>query len=542
MKAFAIGLLGVLVAGNVSQARDITTSPGSGSSQLDIKVVEPPSARAPLDAQKLYKISVSCKKTNQPLPEESFWDPLIHKEETTAHYVAFSNDAADPDPAAAGKIKMPTALLRMAHLYSFKGEERYYGMRSCPEPFVVEGSTPVYMTPVAAYSSTHTPGFMSQIGYQVAKLIPILASVFQPTLLAPDVSKQITAFPQTEDPIKAIVKTFDKTRSFGEGIKMRTGTYTVTTKYSSTTITVENIASIVLAKPASLQKGFRDQLKSAPEKIPADKVATTCGQIAASLKPLGFTETEDIPFALTYLASQSVVTKGKILECLGDDYAANAVKLGPVLWGLIRESVRLKQDDIDNIQPTFSGIESSIYKLILNMSRISKNGADMVPGDLASLKTMTAEKIKVIDNTPDGYFAGINKEVEASALVDLFTGNKDGEGKDRKYFRFGCYAAIGDKSGPGIDPAPVAFLAFNIGKTEMKAKPSDAVFVRVIYKRKLVSELRIHNDAAWIKANLDAKDWDCNGLEVTKPATSSHESPQAQRLGLAAASQPAVSQ
>lgn len=276
-------------------------------------------------------------------------------------------------------------------------------------------------------------------------------------------------------------------------------------------------------------------MKSAPEKIPADKVATTCGQIAASLKPLGFTEEEDIPFALTYLASQSVVTKGKILECLGDDYAANAAKLGPVLWGLIRGSVRLTQDDVDNVQPTFSAIESGVYKLILNMSRISKNGADMVPGDFASLKTMTAEKVKVIDNTPDGHFAGVNKEVESSALVDLFTGNKDGEGKDRKYFRFGCYAAISEKSGPGIDPAPVAFLAFNIAKTDTTAKPSDAVFVRVIYKRKLVSELRIHNDAAWIKANLDAKGWDCNGLEVTKPAAASNESPQGRRLGLAAA-------
>lgn len=538
MKAFVIGLIGVLAVGNVSQARDIATSPGDGSSQLDIKVVEPPSSRAALEAQKLYKITVNCKATNQPLPEESFWDPIVRKEETTAHFVAFSNDAAEPDTSATGKIKMPTVLLRMAHLYSFKGQERYYGMRSCPEPFVVEGSTPVYMTPVAAYSSTHTPGFMSQIGYQVAKLIPILASVFQPTLLAPDVSKQITAFPQTEDPIKAIVKTFDKTRSFGEGIKMRTGTYTVTTKYSVTTITVENIASIVLAKPASLQKGFRDQLKSAPEKIPADKVATTCGQIAASLKPLGFTEEEDIPFALTYLASQSVVTKGKILECLGDDYAANAAKLGPVLWGLIRRSVRLTQDDVDNAQPTFSAIESSVYKLILNMSRISKNGAGTVPGDLASLKTMTAEKVKVIDNTPDGHFAGINKEVESSALVDLFTGNKDGEGKDRKYVRFGCYAAIGEKSGPGIDPAPVAFLAFNIPKTDTTAKPSDAVFVRVIYKRKLVSELRIHNDAAWIKANLDAKGWDCNGLEVTKPAGASSESLQGRQLGSAGVSEP----
>ena len=522
MKAFAVGLLGVLAVSHVSQARDITTSPGSRSSQLDIKIVEPPSARAPLDAQKLYKISVSCKATNQPLPEESFWDPLIHKEETTAHFVAFSNDAADPDPSAAGKIKMPSALLRMAHLYSFKGEERYYGMRSCPEPFVVEGSTPVYMTPVAVYSSTHTPGFLSQIGYQVAKLIPILASVFQPTLLTPDVGKQITAFPQTEEPIKSIVKTFDKTRSFGEGIKMRTGTYTVETKYSRATITVENIASIVLAKPASLQKGFRDQLKSAPEKIPADKIATTCGQIAASLKPLGFTETEDIPFALTYLASQSVVTKGKILECLGDDYADNAVKLGPVLWNLIRASVRLKQEDVDNIQPTFGAIESSIYKLVLNLSRISKNGAVNVPDDVASLKGLTAEKIKVVDNTPDRNFAGIDKQVESSALADLFTANKDGEGKDRQYLRFGCYAAISDKSGSGVDSAPVAFLAFNISRTDAKAKPADAVFVRVIYKRKLVSEMRIHKEAAWIKVNLDAKDWDCNGLEVTKPQVASN--------------------
>jgi hypothetical protein len=298
---------------------------------------------------------------------------------------------------------------------------------------------------------------------------------------------------------------------------MRTGTYTVETKYSRATVTVERIESIVLAKPPSLQKGFRDQLKSAPEKIPADKISTTCGQIAASLKTLGFTEGEDIPFALTYLASQSVVTKGKVLECLGDDYAANAVKLGPVLWGLIRQSVKLTQDDVDNVQPSFSGIESSIYKLVLNMSRISKNGADMVPDDVASLKTMTAEKIRVVDNTPDGYFAGLNKEVGAAALVDLFTANKDGEGKDRKYFRFGCYAAIAEKSGPGIDSAPVAFLAFNIGKTDTKAKPSDAVFVRVIYKRRLVSELRIHKEAAWIKANLDAKEWDCNGLEVSKP-------------------------
>jgi hypothetical protein len=306
-----------------------------------------------------------------------------------------------------------------------------------------------------------------------------------------------------------ILSTFNKDDSFGKGFDLDVGRYIVATDYNEITITVSKVDSVVLAKPTSLQETFRAQLKSAPEQIKTDSVGSTCLGISTALKEAGFSEREDIPYALAYLSSK-LSNKPKMAECLqATDSTTAALRLGAVLWRWIPKPLVLTPDYIDKIQPSsFADAKVRIYNLIVALSRITKGDPARAAEGLAQLKLLATEKIRLVDSIDD-YLGGSADLAPADLAKRLI---------DNKYLRFGCMAPVGDKNGLGLSKGVGSFLVIKAPAEAVSAKLSDVLPVHVLFQGALISEIVAFQEPDWAKINLDANEGNCNGFKLTSPA------------------------
>ena len=375
---------------------------------------------------------------------------------------------------------------------------------------MVSGTQPLYLSAVVGYSTTNTPGVIIKVGYSVAKLIPILWSIFQTDVIPAPVGRKISSVGDTKGPMEDILSTFNKDESFGKGFNLDVGRYIVATDYNKITITVSKFDSVVLAKPSSLQETFRAQLKTAPEQIKTDSVGSTCLSIAGALKEAGFSEKEDIPYALVYLSSK-LGSKPKMIECLqATDSTASAVQLGAVLWGWIPKAVTLTKDYIDGLQPSsFGDAKIRIYNFIVALSRITKGDQTRAAEGLSQLKLLATEKIKLVDSVDD--YLGGSSDLGAAELAQRFVNNK--------YLRFGCMAPVSDKNGLGYSNGVGSFLIIKAPADAVTAKLGDALPTHVVFKGGLISEIVVFQEPGWTKTNLDANEGNCNGFKLTSPAT-----------------------
>jgi hypothetical protein len=463
----------------------------------------------------IYRVSFECG-PRAALPKRTVIDLVVLKTVTTSHSIVFSTDLVSTDPAT-GKGKMPDKPLRMITPFAIKGGNilDFRSPHLCPSPFVIAGSKPVYVYPVASYSTMNEPGVILEVGYGLLKLVPTLWAVFSPI---PDpISKKISSSANSEDPTKSILSKFNQDKSYTSGFQIDEGRFIITTDYSQVIVTVARIPSIVKAIPSSFQEDFRTQLASAKEQIKPDDVQATCLQIATALKEVGFSEDEDIPYALTALSSK-LGKREKMVDCLGQCYVESALKLGGILWSWIPKQLQLTEQYVSSIQPsTFQDAKGRIYDLVVAMSRISKGDAARKPEGLSILKLVAKDKITLVDKTPDLILAR-SGELNSGDIAQSFI--------DSQYRRFGCMTPVGDANGKGYDRAVGSFLAIKANIDVNGAEIGDALPVHVVFANGLVSELYMYNERAWAATNAKANDGNCNGFMLRNspaPANTDHQ-------------------
>jgi hypothetical protein len=466
-----------------------------------------PGARSQRQDHQLYRIDFTCKANPIPLPQKKVFDLVALHSVTTSHSVVISKDYV---PADTGKLKIPDKPLRLLTPYSMNGSNLADNRAICPkDPLVISGTQPLYLVATVSYSTTNTPGAIVKIGYAIAKLIPALWSIFQPEVIPATIGRKISSVGDTQDPMKDILSTFNKDDSFGKGFSLDVGRYIVATDYSEITITVSSFDSVAKEKPTSLQENFRAQLKTAPEQIKADSVGSTCVGIAAALKEAGFSENEDIPYALVYLSSK-LGSKPKMVECLqATDSATSAIQLGPILWAWIPKVVVLTKDYVDGVQPSsFADAKLRIYNFIVALSRITKGDQARAAEGLSQLKLIATEKIKLTDSIDD--YLGGSADLGPADLAQRLM--------DKKYLRFGCMAPVGEKNGLGMSNGVGSFLIIKASADATSADLSDALPVHVVFKGGLISGIIAFQEPGWTKTNLDANEGNCNGFKLKGPA------------------------
>jgi hypothetical protein len=470
-----------------------------------------PGAHTQREDHVLYRIDFACKSKASPLPQKNVFNIVAMHSVTTSHSVVISKDYVPADTS--GKLKLPEKPLRLLTPYAMNGSNVVDNRSICPsDPIVLSGTQPLYLVATVSYSTTNTPGAIIKIGYSIAKLIPALWSIFQPEVIPADIARKVSSVGDTKGPMEDILSTFNEDDSYGKGFNLDVGRYVVATDYNEITITVSKMESVALSKPTSLQENFRAQLKSAPEQIKPESIGTTCVTIAGALKEAGFSEKEDIPYALTYLSSR-LGSKPKMVECLAEAKAIDtALQLGDILWKWIPRAVVLTKDYIDGLQPSsFSDAKARIYNFIVALSRITKGDPARAAEGLAQLKLVASEKIKIIDSVDD--YLGGSAELAPADLAQRLI--------NQKYFRFGCMAAVGDKNGLGLSEGIGSFLIIKAAADATSAPLSDALLVHVVFKGGLISGIVAFQEPSWAKTDLDANEGNCNGFKLTSPAIAS---------------------
>lgn len=493
--------------------------------------IQTPGPHQALKDHALYEVKVTCSRGQSLTSNDNILDAIadfvLHHNESANQYIVIGNDLAVPDPSDAKKIKLPEKAISILPVFSIKDTSVVSNFGACSRSIYVQGTQKIYLIPTVSWSSQYTPGPGLTALYQASKLISPLWSIFNPAAIPAAIASKITNAQATEDPIKSILTTMNKDANYGETVRLRTGRYIIATKYSKITLDVSPLPSIVMAASDDLRRDFRAALDSAPQKIATTGFETTCGQIATVLTGAGFSEKEDIPYALTYLSANALNTKEDMIKCLGKPYAARAARLsGPVLWQWINETKRFSETEANTVwppnsvepplQPAFSTIEDTIDALVRSLSRVTKNrDADgkALPQYVNELKATMAPTIAVVDKTSEALFDGLPPQ-DASALGDTML--------KRSYARFGCYAEVTDKFGTNTDGARVLFVMFKVAKDAPSPVTLDkASGVRVLFGTGgLVSQLVVTDRQQAIRAALDANTWNCNGLAVTKPPAS----------------------
>ncbi len=449
-------------------------------------------------------------------------DFFVHRNESANQYIIIGNDIAVPDTSDPGKVKLPDKAISIVPVFSIKDRSAVDNFGACPKSLYVQGTQKIYMIPTVAWSSQFTEGAGLAGLYEASKLISPLWSLFNPAAIPAAVATKITNVQATEDPIKNILAKMNADQNYGTTVRLGSGRYIIRTKYSTVTMQVSQIGSIVTAISDDLRRDFRAALDAAPQKIPATNFQDMCGQIATTLQGAGFSQNEDIPYALTYLASGALSTKADLFRCLGI-YAVRAASLGNILWSWIPEAKRMTEDEANIVtdpnlpgpalQPDFSRIEGVLDDFVRDLSRVAKNldsNGKPSPQYIAELKTTMAPTVIINDKTEAAQFDSM-QPLDAQKLSEAMVG--------KGYFRFGCYAQITEKFGNNTDGAVAMFIAFKVAKDASSPVTLDsALGVRVLFgKGALISQLTFIEKRPAIAAALDANSWNCN-LVVQKPS------------------------
>ncbi|MCP3462143.1 hypothetical protein [Bradyrhizobium sp. CCGUVB23] len=454
---------------------------------------------------------------------DAIGDFFLHHNDSANQYIIVGNDSAVVDATDPGKIKLPEKAISIVPVFSIKDQSVVDNFDACQKSIYVQGTQKIYLIPTVAWSSHFTEGAGLSALYQASKLISPLWSLFNPAAIPAAIASKISNAQATEDPIKSILSQMNADQNYGTTIRLRTGRYIIKTKLSTVTLNVSQIPSIVGATSDDLRRDFRAALDAAPQKIPSTNFEGVCSQIATTLQGAGFSQDQDIPYALTHLASGALSSKGDLIRCLGI-YAVRATRLGNILWSWIPEAKRVTEEEASIVtdpnlpgpalQPDFSRVEGVLDDFVRDLSRTAKNldsNGKPLPQYVSELKTTMAPTVIINDRTEAAQFDSM-QPLDAQRLGEALIA--------QHYFRFGCYAQITEKFGSNTDGAAAMFIAFKVGKdTPSPVSLDTALGVRVLFgKGGLVSQLTFTDKRPAIMAALDANGWNCN-LVVQKPTS-----------------------
>jgi hypothetical protein len=164
-----------------------------------------PGSHSQREDHRLYRVDFVCKARATPLPQNKIIDLLALRSVTTTHSLVISRDYSPAD--ATGKFKIPEKPLRLLTPYSMNGSNVADNRKICPQdPLVISGTQPVYLVGVVSHLTTNSPGVIVKIGYQIAKLITPLWSIFQPEVIPALIGRKIASVGETEYPLKEIIQ------------------------------------------------------------------------------------------------------------------------------------------------------------------------------------------------------------------------------------------------------------------------------------------------------------------------------------------------
>jgi len=484
--------------------------PASAQSFIPMKVA-PKVVKGPLVDGSIYAVDIKCQKTGN---LEGAIDRNIIFTNTRTHMVLISTTAPT---AAPGGDKLPDSTVAAVQVFSVDKGTTFVDRTDCDQHFLLAGGKRYYLVGAINILDDFSSSPAGTIISNLAAVATPLFSLFTGDPLPAIVATKISNVQSLVTPFQNILAVLNRGKNLTKVVDgLRVGTYLVTTDYTTVTVSVRLVPSIVLDDNSDFRVDFRGQINSAPEKLDATNIDKSCQSVRGGLTESSFTATADVAYALIALGARAGLTRNQILQCLTRDYASVAAKFPDAVWISFPVGLRFTQDIVDNVlpksswppQPEFDAIRSSLALTVTALAQYARNNPKP-PSAVATLNKYFAPSVQIVDNTSDFKITNLTDPIDRLKAIDAIVA--------KGYIRFGCFAATSDTTDKAVDGATAMLLAFNAPNEATTTTIDKAIVLRPIFDNRIITTLIVSVNRGYMTSVLNDRGYDCNGFTVEKP-------------------------
>ena len=501
---------------SASLAAILTTSASFAQSNYPVKIY--PDDHGPLAIDTLYAIEVHCAQGPVPFPQTTLPGPLPNTSMKISHAVVVSTANVN-GPAAIASL--PVSAVAVAVPYSVDtasasaNQQTSFG--SCDANYLIEGPASLYLTAIYSEASTTNPGTIADAFHSFVSVVTSLAPVVAGGPLGAAAAKTLSAVDGALPPLTKLFQDLfpSDARNYQRTQRLFVGSPSVATQFSTTTVTVRPLTSVVFDKGNPDKPYFKALTKfidGIKANGPPDEKA--CGGLRFNLAQAGFKSPDDQAYALARFAlNNNAGSKAAVAECLGAlCSAAIAQPMDDVLWN---EEFRLNKPDEPDCksvmppvgqqpvpaQPPWASVGPIVKDLSILYGQYSSDAAP--PATFTQFTdTNFANSVGVVDKTSYALF-GATSSTDARSLFNFLKG--------KSFLRLGCWAGVDDPT--MFYGARASVVSAKISKVGAAAPITDAIAVFPFWSDGKIAKIVVSDDASDITTTI-GKLTSCSGFTV----------------------------
>jgi hypothetical protein len=391
-------------------------------------------------------------------------------------------------------------------------------VQGCKANYLIKGPASLYLTALYGESSTPIPGTLADAVKTVASIATSLAPVVTGASLGINAAKALSGVEDALPPLQTLFQDlFPKTgRTYQTTLPLRVGTPSVATQFSTVSVAVRPIDSIVFDEQNPDKPYFNDFTKTIDGlSFDANSYEKSCSAIRRSLTLAGFTSSDDLAYALGHIAiKNNLSNKASVAECLGGDLCENAIapKMIGILW---TENMDLKPEETDcegvkspealsaPAQPPYADLYPTLRDLSQFYGQYDVEAA--IPQRLQELLGNKFSNTVAIDDRTSYSLFGATKTTDPQSLIKFL--------KSKSFLRLGCYSATTD---PGASyGSRASIVSAKIDKVGTTVPIDSAIALFPLWKEGMISRIVVSGDPPDISASI-GKLPSCGGFTVSK--------------------------
>jgi hypothetical protein len=418
--------------------------------------------------------------------------------------------------------KLPDTTLAAVQVFSVDKATTFVDRTDCDQHFLIAGGKRYYLVGAINILDDFANSTAGTLLSNLAAIATPLFSLFTGNPLPAIVATKISNVQSLATPFQNILGALNRGLNSTKIVDgLRVGSYEITTDYTSVTVNVRLVPSIVLDNNSVFRTDFRDKINAAPEKLDGTSanLDKNCRAVRGGLTQSSFTDREDIAYALIALGARAGFGRNDILKCLTREYATAAAKFPDSVWLSFPVELKFDQPVVDDVlpepiigpaQPEFDAIHSRFDLTVTALAQYARN-TPKPPAAVATLSKYLAPNVTIIDKTADIKITGSVDPMERFKAIDAFT--------SKGYIRFGCYAATTDATDKSVDGSPVMLLVFNAPNDAVSTTVDKAIVLRPLFSDRIITTFIVSVNRNYVSTVLNDPDfnYNCNGFAVEKP-------------------------
>jgi hypothetical protein len=478
-----------------------------GLAQANYPVKIYPDNHGPLAIDTLYSIETRCAAGPLPFPSSTIPGPLPNTSKKLSHAVVVSTGGVN---GPVNLTSLPGSAVSVAVPYSvdtaFAAASQQNSFQGCDANYLIEGPAELYLTAIYGESSTTNPGAVADAFQSFVSVVTSLAPVVTGAALGPNAAKALSGVGGALPPLTKLFQDLFPSNGamYQRTLRLYVGNTSVATQFSTTTVTVRPIVSIVFDDKNPEKPYFKSFTKVIDDlKLTGALDEHTCRGIKNNLAQAGFKSLDDQAYALGRFAiKNNAQDRAMVAEC----------KMDAVLWNQSSTLEPTAKDCSDIVtasdqtpppaQPPWTSVGPILKNFAILYGQYSPDAPP--PASFAAfVDTNIASPVAIVDKTSYLMF-GATASMDTRDLFNFL--------KNKSFLRLGCWAGIDDPT--MFYGARASILSAKVAKVGATAPITDAIAVFPFWSDGKLSKLVVSDDAGDISTTI-GKLTSCGGFTVS---------------------------